>query len=505
MEKVNSDEISSHHLIENFEEGIIVLDGKFRINFVSNVFLKLSGYTLSDLMGKSIEVIFPEKDADGLKFILDSNERKPNEKLYTEIFSKEKRKFPVRMSLTKDTGNDDNQQYFVFIKDGSRYQRIRKDILRKAIAIEHLSKSRKIRDGKLDEAILEILVMASRAMNSERVNAWLFNEDHSEIECIGNYDSAANEIIELDNLARIAMPKYFNLFETEMIITTSDATNDPEAKELLETYLKPNNIRSLMDIPIRIEGEIIGVICFEHRNTIRVWNLQEQKFALVMAQMISLALETSAKQKARHELEGALSEQKVLLKEVHHRVKNNLAIVSSLLNLQANKAKDEYHKNLFYESRNRLDSIASVHQLLYLSKSYSSINFKDHLEAILKNLHDSFSASDNEITIKKNIEAVELDVSTAIPLALIVNELVTNSYKHAFKGKKDGSIEVKLSEKDNIVTLVLKDSGPGYNPLSVHEASIGLDIIDGLIKQIDAKISYTDNGGSTHEITFLKS
>jgi two-component sensor histidine kinase len=273
---------------------------------------------------------------------------------------------------------------------------------------------------------------------------------------------------------------------------------------MLESYLKPNRIHSLMDIPVRIEGEIIGVVCFEHRDTSRVWNLQEQKFGLVTAQMLSLALETSAKQQARHELEEALDEQKVLLKEVHHRVKNNLAIISSLLNLQANKAKDDYHKNLFTESRNRLDSIASVHQLLYLSKSYSSINFKEHIEEILKNLHSSFSVAGQEISINKNIDSVQLDVSTAIPLALIVNELVTNSYKHAFSKGIRGEIGISLSESNKMVSLRISDNGPGYNVKLIPESSVGMDIINGLIGQIDATMKYSNGAGSVHEITFLK-
>lgn len=504
MEKIKPREILSQHLIESLEEGILILNHDFKISFVSNVFLRFSGYSLDELMGKPIDVIFLE-NADGLKFILDNSKKEHTEKLYTDILSKDRRKLSVRISLSKDTGTEEEQQYFVFIKDGSRYQRIRKDILRKAVAIEHLSKSRKIRDGKLADAILEILVLASRAVNTERVNAWLFNEDHSVIECIGNFDAAENRLVEQEDLERIEMPKYFNLFETEMIITTSDAYNDPVTKELLEGYLKPNCIQSLMDIPIRIEGEIIGVVCFEHRNTIRVWNLQEQKFGLVIAQMISLALETSAKREARTKLEETLQEQKVLLKEVHHRVKNNFAIISSLLNLEANKATDDYNKSLFYESRNRLESIAAVHQLLYQSSSYKNVNFKDYLEKILENLDESFSNSKRDIVINKQIEAVELSISTAIPLALIVNELVTNSYKHAFKDVKNARISIKLTEKGNSIILCVDDNGPGYDPANAGGSSVGLDIIDGLIKQIDGNMSYENKSGSYHEIIFPKS
>ncbi|HEY0030868.1 MAG TPA: histidine kinase dimerization/phosphoacceptor domain -containing protein [Bacteroidia bacterium] len=504
MSVLTSSNISPDHIIDQFSEGIMVLDASYKIIFASNSFLSLSGFESSDIITKSIDSIFTEK-ADGLRFILDSDIRKSADKLYTAIRSKNNQIIPVRISVAKDAGKDGQQQYFVFVKDGRSYQRVRKDILRKAVAIEHLSRSRKIRDGKLNAAIYEVLQMASRALNTERVNAWLFNADHSEIECIGNFDAIENKMVEQENLARITIPKYFELFETEMIITTSDAINDPVAKELLEAYLNPNRIRSLMDIPIRVEGEIIGVVCFEHRDTIRVWNLQEQKFGLVIAQMISLALETSAKLKARNDLEAAVQEQKVLLKEVNHRAKNNLAIISSLLNLQANKAKDDYHKHLFLESRTRMDSIAAVHELLYQSKSFSSINFQHYLDDILVNLDASFPVANKKINIIKKMEGVELDVSVAIPLALIANEVITNSYKYAFDKVEAGVLEVSLTEKDQLVLLTIKDNGPGYDASKATQTSLGLEIIQGLVQQIDGRINYSYDGGAVHEIGFTKS
>ncbi|MBA3970832.1 MAG: ATP-binding protein [Bacteroidetes bacterium] len=496
--------ISSKHLIDNINEGILVLDSTYKIIFVSNFFLTLTNFDQSDLIGQSIDIIFPEK-AEGLKFIIQCNDRKPTDKLYSDVLTKEKKRIPVRISIANDKGKDDHSQCLVFIKDGSNYQRIRKDILRKALAIETLSKSRKIRDGKLADAINEILQIASRAVNTERVNAWLFDIDHSKIECIGNYESSANKMVKQQSLTRIEMPSYFRLFETEMIIITSDAMNDPVTEELRETYLKPNRIHSLMDIPIRVEGEIIGVVCFEHCDTPRVWNIQEQKFGLVIAQMLSLALETSAKQKARNKLEVALKEQKVLLQEVNHRVKNNLTIVSSLLNLQAAKAKDAFHKDLFYQSKDRVNSIAAVHQLLYQSESYSKVNFKNYVEEIMNNLHSSFSNDHKKISIKKELSDVQIDVSTAIPLALIVNELVTNSYKHAFEPAKEGTISISLEEKNDEVHLMIKDNGPGYDFEKASDSSVGMDIIRGLAEQINATVKYTNGKGSTHDIRFKRS
>ena len=155
-------------------------------------------------------------------------------------------------------------------------------------------------------------------MNTTRVNAWIFDKEKTEIECVGNFDARENKLVPQTSLPRIAMPKYFHLFETEKIIITSDAFIEPKTAELLELYLKPNNIQSLMDVPVRIEGEMIGVICFEHVGSPRDWTLQEQKYGLVAAQMLSLTIESHNKILVKQALEASLAEQSVLLREVHH-------------------------------------------------------------------------------------------------------------------------------------------------------------------------------------------
>ncbi len=370
--------------------------------------------------------------------------------------------------------------------------------------VEHLSKSRKIRDGKFNEAIHEIISSASSAINAQRVNAWLFVNNFSEIKCIGNYDASNHSSELFANLKKKDMPNYFSLLTSREIVITDDTFNNQQTIELLEIYLKPLDIHSLMDIPIHIGGELVGLVCFENTKEARSWTEREQKFGLVIAQMISLAIETDAKQKAKAELEKALAEQKVLLQEVNHRVKNNLTIISSLINMQSEKAKDEYHRFLFQETRNRLMSIAAVHELLYQSKSYSEVNFKKYLNLILDNLIDSIDIKDKDIQVVREIENVVLPVSTAIPLALIINELVTNSFKHAFKKKNSGNIKVSISEKNDFVNLTIADDGPGFELDSLKGGSLGFDIIDSLIEQINAKLIHKNINGSMYEITFKK-
>jgi PAS domain S-box-containing protein len=498
------DETNIPPLLNHFTEGIALINAKHQIVFSSNFLASMTGYSNDELMNSSIEELFPDKE-EKLRSIFEAANHAESIVFYSDFKKKDNTHFTARIRLYKNVDDNSEVCYHLYIKNNTPFQRIRKDILRKTLTVEHLSKSRKIRDGQLNEAIYEILEMASRAMNTQRVNAWLFTPDFSQIHCIGNFDSLENKLIDQADLPRIAMPKYFSLFETEKIIATTDAFTDPQTAELLEFYLKPFDIHSLMDIPIRIEGEMIGVVCFEHTKTPREWNLQEQKFGLVVAQMISLAIETSEKKKARNDLEVAINEQKVLLQEVHHRVKNNISIICSLLNLQANKSQDEYHKNLFYESRDRLNSIGIVHQLLYQSKSYSSVNFKKYLEEILNNLHKSFSADSKKVVLQKGLNDIELDVTTAIPLALIVNELVTNSYKHAFTNRSEGRIEISLIENNKKVFLRIKDNGPGYDFKKASETSVGLDIIHGLVEQINATLNYDNQSGSTYDLSFTKS
>lgn len=488
-------------LLDHLTEAVIQLDEQHRIVFTSELTAEISGYTTPEFLNKSLEELFPTKKTE-LVQLFDAARLSESIVFYTDFKRKDNSIITVRIRLFYLKEN--KQGYIIYLKDNTPFERVRKDLLKKTLTVEALSKSRKIRDGNLQDAIFEILEMASRAMNTRRVNAWLFTSDYSEIQCIGNFDSVKNKLVSQQNLPRIAMPNYFKLFESEKIIVTEDAYKDPKTKELLEIYLKPNEIKSLMDIPIRIEGEMIGVLCFEHTLGPRAWNLQEQKFGLVIAQMISLALETSEKQKARTNLEQALQAQKIMLQEVHHRVKNNLTIISSLLNLQSDKTKDEFHYKLFQESRDRLTSIATLHQLLYQTQSYSSINFKAYLEEILKNLQSSFNHKAKLIHFDLDIHPTQVDVSVAIPLALIVNELITNAFKHAFNEGEKGVISISLNETANEIHLRIADNGKGFDPLKVNKSSTGLDILEALISQIDAKLSSSSENGCMYEIRLNK-
>lgn len=408
--------------------------------------------------------------------------------------------FPARLRMVVWSVSDGGFVVLASIADGTFIERRKRDLLRKTLTIEQLSKSRKIRMGKLHEAIHEILEMSSKAVQVERVNAWTFNDDLSELECIGNYDRSVPGLVPQESLPRIDMPRYFSLFETEKIILSNRSQESEMTKELLDSYLIPNDIHAMMDIPLRIEGEIVGVICFEQVGHSHKWSLQDQKFGLIAAQMVSLAMETFKRKLAQHELQRTLRQQEHLMYETNHRIKNNLMIVTSLMRMQLDKCKDDFHRSLIQDAINRINSIAALHELLAVSEGDHRVKFEPYAQQLLTGLKNSFSRPEKPIQLLATIDECEIASSLAITLGLIINETVTNAFKHAFQEQHTGMIRVNLKIDGTKAVLTISDTGKGFDEKAIPGQ--GLEIIEGLARHIDAEISTSTDAGSTVSVAF---
>jgi len=218
---------------------------------------------------------------------------------------------------------------------------------------------------------------------------------------------------------------------------------------------------------------------------------------------IGLVRDVTERKRRDQELKASLREKEVLLKEIHHRVKNNLQIISSLISLQASRVKDEESRVLFDESRSRIRALALVHERLYWSESLASIDFKEYLKGVIQDL---LHAGGNEhITIDLDADSVSLDIDQAIPCGLIVNELCTNALKHAFPDKTRGRIAVSLREcDDGSVLLAVRDDGIGLPAdLDVfRETSMGMTLVTSLVDQIGGSLAVDRNGGTAFALTF---
>jgi len=220
---------------------------------------------------------------------------------------------------------------------------------------------------------------------------------------------------------------------------------------------------------------------------------------------LAMVSDISELKKAEERLKASLKEKEVLLQEVHHRVKNNLQIISSLLNLQAGYIKDKKISGMFKSSQDRIRSMSLIHERLYQSRDFAKIDTVDYIRKLTLSLFKSYKVNTNLIKLKVDVKDVFLDINTLIPCGLIINELVTNSLKHAFPGGRQGEINIDLSQdKDNKVTLTVADNGAGM-PKSFDlksEKSLGIRLVSILASQIGGSLEIEREKGTRFKIRF---
>ena len=202
----------------------------------------------------------------------------------------------------------------------------------------------------------------------------------------------------------------------------------------------------------------------------------------------------------------SLKEKEQLLKEVHHRVKNNLQIVSSLLNLQSDNILDEKYLAIIKDSRNRINSMAIVHEMLYASKDLSKIEINEYIRRLCESIHQSFSSPGSDIRFNFSIDKnLFFDIDQMIPMGLVINEVVSNSFKYAFPTNK-GEISIHLHLEKNEYNLNLSDNGIGlvesFNP--EKDGQLGMQLIRMLAQQMEATVIIQRKQGTGFYLTFKK-
>jgi two-component system, sensor histidine kinase PdtaS len=202
----------------------------------------------------------------------------------------------------------------------------------------------------------------------------------------------------------------------------------------------------------------------------------------------------------------SLAEKEVLLKEIHHRVKNNLQVVSSLLSLQSRSIKDEQALEAINEGRNRVKSMALIHQNLYREDNLTGVDIKEYIEKLSQSLFTSYNISANSIRLETDIDDLDLDVDTVIPLGLILNELISNSLKYAFAFKTEGILKVTLKEKHDHLLLAVKDNGAGLpKGWDVSKlSSLGYQLVRSFAQKMKAELIITGDKGTEVQMKITK-
>jgi two-component sensor histidine kinase len=208
-----------------------------------------------------------------------------------------------------------------------------------------------------------------------------------------------------------------------------------------------------------------------------------------------------SRKKLELELKNSLKEKELLIKESHHRIKNNLQLVTSLINFSLSRTEDSTIQNILNDCLNRVASISTLHNYIYSSSELNEVNVQIYLYKLIDYIRTSLLAIRNNIKIVKKIENIVIDSAMAISLGLLVNELVTNAVKYAFEGK-DGVIEIEIKREGNNIILTVKDNGRGMDQdINVTESkTLGFQIINSIINQYNGEIHYSVKEGTEFKI-----
>jgi PAS domain S-box-containing protein len=235
-------------------------------------------------------------------------------------------------------------------------------------------------------------------------------------------------------------------------------------------------------------------------------------------QILGTIEDITNRKKAEEQIVYALREKELLLQEIHHRVKNNMMVITSLLQLQARQIKDKENKNIFNDSVNRIKTMALIHEKLYGSGDMSNIKFDKYLDGLINNVLFTYGAGGRKISLHKELDDVPLAINSAIPCGLIVNELLTNCLKHAFPDEREGKIRVSLRElqdseirngdlnPNSKIELVVSDNGIGM-PDKIelgNSGSLGMPLIEALVKQLRGTMVISNENGTEVRIGFRK-
>ncbi len=222
----------------------------------------------------------------------------------------------------------------------------------------------------------------------------------------------------------------------------------------------------------------------------------------------SVTVRTAELSNANEQIKASLKEKEVLLREIHHRVKNNMQLLISLLRLQADKIEDKKYADMFKEGENRISSMSLIHEKLYQTQDFANINFGEHIKSLVDGLFVSHGADTNKVSLNIDIKDVSIDLENAIPCGLIINELVSNSLKYAFPQEREGEISIALRPfNEDEIELTVSDDGVGISEdLDIEKTdTMGLTLVKVLAEhQLDGKIDLDRTGGTQFNIKFKR-
>ncbi|MCX7727986.1 MAG: GAF domain-containing protein [Bacteroidia bacterium] len=347
---------------------------------------------------------------------------------------------------------------------------------------------------------------ATDFLKIERINIWLLNEDRNAIYSIAEYDTRYNQFKHHSWIYEKDIPNYFQHLKEDKIILAPNIHTHPATYELSGNYAKEHNVISLMDIPMRLNGKLIGVMCFEKTGNIpREFSEQEQLFAMALAQLTITHIENIKRKNIQKKLERSLKEKELIIKELNHRVKNNFSVLVSLLRL-SKQSNIKEPVEIFETFEHQIFSMLKVHELLLESEQYSQVNLSEYLKKLCEEFTSSYPELKSKFKFKITDKKFEIPASQSIHLGIIITEIFLNSLKYCVI-PQSGIFELRMHVLNNHQSeIIIGDQCNRFNFEQMLKSglSLGLSIIKDLADSSGFEVTYPTEQDSRYYISIKK-
>jgi PAS domain S-box-containing protein len=462
QQKLEEQKNYTRNIIESSLDMIIAVDETGKITEFNKASQDLFGYSLEEILGEPMSILYEsQKEFEEVSATLKKSGSYSGE--ITNL-SKENRRFTSLLSAS------------LIIND-------------KGAVIGSMGVSRDITEYRANERIaLEQKAKLESIFNStENMLMWTMDKDYKLTSFNNNtlnwFKEFIKEIPQLDEPILPVIERHLDENYNQGQLKAFDQAFNGKPQQF-EFAVKSSSaatiwLQAFLN-PVYVDGKLEEVSCLMYDNTER--------------------------KQIDRKIRDSLKEKEVLLQEVHHRVKNNLQVISSILNLQSSYVTDPSTLDILQESQNRIKSMSFIHETLYRTTDFSSINFSEYIKSLSHNLIQSYTLQNCKVDFVADIDTIEMSIDQSIPCGLIVNELVSNALKYAFKDRKKGKLMIELKENGKQVSLRVSDDGVGLPENFKFEKndSLGVQLVYSLTEQLDGTIEVNSEKGTSFLITFEK-
>jgi PAS domain S-box-containing protein len=522
---------AAERIVATLADALFLVDREGRIVTVNTATSELLGYEESELVRQPVGMILAQEEVAGFEQTWLERLREAGSIRDVEIavVKKDNQSIPVSLSASVVRDEGGAEQGIVYVGRDLTERKRAEEALRGAEAEvrRRLREQIALREAgaaiasTLDpkEVLSRIAEQMAKAVDS--TSAYISSYEPTTVtstvlaEYIGPAANAAEQVSDLGvTYEEDGEPEFMERMQSGQHDVSH--IDNPNLLETERVEMEKYGAKTILYIPLTIKGQLVGYAELWESRRRREFTPEEIALCHDIARQAAVALENARlfeqaqqeiaeRKRVEGQIRASLREKEVLLKEIHHRVKNNLQIVSSLLSLQANYVSDKQALEALGESLNRVYSMGIIHDVLYKSPDLAQVDFGEFAQRLADHLFRTYGVKPQTIILKMDVSEVPMSIDTAIYCGLIVNELVSNSLKYAFPAGRTGEICVGLhSDNENHLTLTVSDNGIGL-PLDVEQRkveSLGLQLVAMLTEQLEGTAEFDQSSGTAFKMVF---